>query len=245
MTGRVDTTSTYQPRNQTTPRQPGGEYPHGRGSRLTGHPPLRGERVRQRGAPRIDADRPARARPDPQLPAAAAAAPRPGPGACHRVRQVPRPHARGHRRVRAVLYRLGGRDRHPRPRARRRGSGRPGGPRYPWRRRVGPIRRRRGQPDRPDAARVRRLDGRDPGRTVPDTQIAPRIPGGRSMLMMLAPVRSLLPTQRPYGPEAEDPVTRLVTGSGIPRSNLLETSVRSLFRDRRPRCCPRFDRGSA
>jgi curved DNA-binding protein CbpA len=42
VTGRVDTTSTFQPRNQTTPREPGGEYPHA---------PLRGERVRQE-APR-------------------------------------------------------------------------------------------------------------------------------------------------------------------------------------------------
>jgi curved DNA-binding protein CbpA len=51
VTGRVDTTSTYRPRNQTTPREPGGEYPHGRGGSLRGNPPLRGERVRQE-APR-------------------------------------------------------------------------------------------------------------------------------------------------------------------------------------------------
>jgi curved DNA-binding protein CbpA len=51
VTGRVDTTSTFRPRNQTTPREPGGEYPHGRAAPLRGHPPLRGERVRQE-APR-------------------------------------------------------------------------------------------------------------------------------------------------------------------------------------------------
>ncbi|HSL76023.1 MAG TPA: DnaJ domain-containing protein, partial [Candidatus Limnocylindrales bacterium] len=37
VTGRVDTTSTYRPRNTTTPRPPGGEYP----ARGAGQPPLR------------------------------------------------------------------------------------------------------------------------------------------------------------------------------------------------------------
>ncbi len=46
VTGRVDTTATYRPRNQTTPRETGGTYPP-RGSTLTGQPPLRGQRVRQ------------------------------------------------------------------------------------------------------------------------------------------------------------------------------------------------------
>ena len=43
VTGRVDTTSTYRPRNQTTPRPAGREYP-GRGDGLRGQPPLRAER---------------------------------------------------------------------------------------------------------------------------------------------------------------------------------------------------------
>ena len=44
VTGRVDTTSTYRPRNQTIPRAPGGEYPGGGGVR--GQPGLRAERRR-------------------------------------------------------------------------------------------------------------------------------------------------------------------------------------------------------
>jgi curved DNA-binding protein CbpA len=51
VTGRVDTTATYRPRNQTSPRQPGGEYADARSQGLRGHPPLRGERMRQE-APR-------------------------------------------------------------------------------------------------------------------------------------------------------------------------------------------------
>jgi DnaJ domain len=50
VTGRVDTTSTFRPRNQTTPREPGGTYPHGP-QRHGGQPPLRGQRVGQE-APR-------------------------------------------------------------------------------------------------------------------------------------------------------------------------------------------------
>jgi hypothetical protein len=50
VTGRVDTTATYRPRNTTTPREMGGTYPP-RGSALAGQPPLRGQRVRQE-APR-------------------------------------------------------------------------------------------------------------------------------------------------------------------------------------------------
>ena len=43
VTGRVDTTATYRPRNQTTPRAPGGPYP-GTADGLRGNPPLRAER---------------------------------------------------------------------------------------------------------------------------------------------------------------------------------------------------------
>lgn len=43
VTGRVDTTATYRPRNQTTPRAPGGPYA-GTGDRLRGTPPLRAQR---------------------------------------------------------------------------------------------------------------------------------------------------------------------------------------------------------
>jgi len=43
VTGRVDTTSTFRPRNQTTPRTPGGPYPEV-GDRPRGQPPLRAER---------------------------------------------------------------------------------------------------------------------------------------------------------------------------------------------------------
>ncbi len=50
VTGRVDTTATYRPRNQTTPREMGGTYPP-RGSTLAGQPPSRGQRVHQE-APR-------------------------------------------------------------------------------------------------------------------------------------------------------------------------------------------------
>jgi hypothetical protein len=49
VTGRVDTTATYRPRNQTTPRAPGGPYPE-KGERLR-QPPLRAER-RGNEAPR-------------------------------------------------------------------------------------------------------------------------------------------------------------------------------------------------
>ena len=45
VTGRVDTTATYRPRNQTTPRAPGGPYPD-TGDRPRGQPPLRAERRR-------------------------------------------------------------------------------------------------------------------------------------------------------------------------------------------------------
>jgi hypothetical protein len=45
VTGRVDTTATYRPRNQTTPRAPGGPYPEDR-DRPRGQPPLRAERRR-------------------------------------------------------------------------------------------------------------------------------------------------------------------------------------------------------
>jgi len=51
VTGRVDTTATYQPRNQTTHRNGNGSPSGRRGTILTGHPPLRGERVHQE-APR-------------------------------------------------------------------------------------------------------------------------------------------------------------------------------------------------
>lgn len=50
VTGRVDTTATYRPRNQTTPREPGGTYPSGHAP-PRGQPPLRGQRSRQE-APR-------------------------------------------------------------------------------------------------------------------------------------------------------------------------------------------------
>ena len=43
VTGRVDTTATYRPRNQTIPRSPGGPYPQN-GDALRGQPPLRAER---------------------------------------------------------------------------------------------------------------------------------------------------------------------------------------------------------
>jgi len=45
VTGRVDTTATYRPRNQTIPREPGGPYPDA-GDRVAGRPPLRAERRR-------------------------------------------------------------------------------------------------------------------------------------------------------------------------------------------------------
>jgi DnaJ domain len=50
VTGRVDTTSTFRPRNQTTPREPAGPYPNGHEVPRS-QPPLRGQRVRQE-APR-------------------------------------------------------------------------------------------------------------------------------------------------------------------------------------------------
>jgi hypothetical protein len=45
VTGRVDTTATFRPRNQTTPRAPGGPYPEA-ADRPRGQPPLRAERRR-------------------------------------------------------------------------------------------------------------------------------------------------------------------------------------------------------
>ncbi len=55
VTGRVDTTSTFRPRNQTTPRQPGGPSSNGhevpRDQPARSQPPLRGQRVHQE-APR-------------------------------------------------------------------------------------------------------------------------------------------------------------------------------------------------
>ena len=53
VTGRVDTTATFRPRNQTTPRDPGGTYPNGHAP-PRGQPPLRGQRVREE-APRASA----------------------------------------------------------------------------------------------------------------------------------------------------------------------------------------------
>lgn len=50
VTGRVDTTATFRPRNQTTPRDVDGAAAR-RAAGLGGHPPLRGERMRQE-APR-------------------------------------------------------------------------------------------------------------------------------------------------------------------------------------------------
>jgi DnaJ-like protein/exodeoxyribonuclease X-like protein len=49
VTGRVDTTATFRPRNQTT--RGNGDGGDRRGTPLAGHPPIRGERVRQE-APR-------------------------------------------------------------------------------------------------------------------------------------------------------------------------------------------------
>ena len=46
VTGRVDTTATYRPRNQTTNGAAPGLGGRPRSTVLTGHPPLRGERVR-------------------------------------------------------------------------------------------------------------------------------------------------------------------------------------------------------
>jgi hypothetical protein len=46
VTGRVDTTSTFRPRNQTTNGHGGGTGTARRATPLAGHPPLRGERVR-------------------------------------------------------------------------------------------------------------------------------------------------------------------------------------------------------
>ena len=147
-----------------------------------GQPPLRGERSEQRAAARVDADRAAGARPAPQLPAPASHR-RLDVAREHvdRVRQVPRPHARPDRGVRAVLHRLGGRHRDPRPGSRRRGPGRPGRPRRARGRRAARIPRRRTRPLRL-TARSRPPDG-DPARK---REIAPRIPGGRSADAMLA-----------------------------------------------------------
>ena len=68
-----------------------------------------------------------------------------GRGDGHPVRQVPRPHARPDRGLRAVVHRLGGGDRQPRPGPRQRGARHPGRPRSP-----------RGPPARPPDARARR-----------------------------------------------------------------------------------------
>ncbi len=46
VTGHVDTTATFRPRNQTSSRHPGGEYDEARSHRVRDQPPLRGERVR-------------------------------------------------------------------------------------------------------------------------------------------------------------------------------------------------------
>jgi molecular chaperone DnaJ len=51
VTGRVDTTATFRPRNQTTRGSGDGTSGDRRGATLAGHPPIRGERVRQE-APR-------------------------------------------------------------------------------------------------------------------------------------------------------------------------------------------------
>jgi curved DNA-binding protein CbpA len=47
VTGRVDTTGTFQPRNQTTGHAATGSRAHHRSAGLAGQPPLRGEQVRQ------------------------------------------------------------------------------------------------------------------------------------------------------------------------------------------------------
>ena len=65
----------------------------------------------------LDAHRPAAPRQGPQLPGAGPAGPRGGPRHRDAVRQVPRPHARPDRRLRAQLHRLGLGDDHPRSRS--------------------------------------------------------------------------------------------------------------------------------
>ena len=130
VTARVDTTGTVRPRNQ--PIRPAGSARAG--PTLRGQPPLRRSPASQREPPRASTPtgplarsrirnfrRPAR----PPLPGRA----RPRAG----VRQVPRPHARPGRGVRAVLHRLAGDDDHPRPGSRRGGPRRPRRARRPGR----------------------------------------------------------------------------------------------------------------
>ena len=159
VTGRVDMSGVYQPRNQAVGNS-AGRTPLSR-------PAAQGHRCRRtRAAARLDADRAARPRPGPQLPAAAGAVAGGRRGDGHAVRQVPRPHARPDRRVRAVVHRLGGRHRQPRSGPRQRGAGHPGRP--------GPARD-------PCGARTRRPTGRRrsaaPG-SDPETRDRPPIPGG-------------------------------------------------------------------
>ncbi len=152
VTARLDTTDILRPRNATTSR------PDGRRAHPPGQPPIRA-RVGDTGpAAGVGSERAARPIATPALPAATPAEPRDGDHDRHAVRQVPRPHARRDRGVRAVLRRLDGVDDLAR-------SGAPG-------RRPGPARRPRPAGDRPTIASVAPA-ARAPDRLIEGSAVGP------------------------------------------------------------------------
>ena len=160
-------------------------------------------------------------------------------------RQVPPRRARSDRAVRAVLPRLGGRSRQPRPGPRQCGARGPGG--------HGPAR------DRPAVARVERTEsdtaerlnqrvakGRPwltsaprPRRRGGNSEIAPRY--REATMTLMNSISAAAPTvTRPVG---RRPVTRLVSRTRDRSSEPPRAIVRIQFRDRRPRDFPVRSRG--
>ena len=199
--------------------------PGGRQRRGTDDPPWPAAAsrrpCRKRAATRVDADGPARPRSAASFPAATGALAPAGRGDGHPVRQVPRPHARSDRGLRAVVHRLGGGDRQPRSGPGQRGAGHPGRSRSPG-----------GPPARPPDVRARRphrLSG------CRKRTIALRYRRATLMLMFGSPSDNRCRPDGPPGLLAEEPVTRLVSWIRDPSPEPPRTNDRFQFRDRRPR----------
>ena len=199
--------------------------PGGRQRRGTDDPPWPAAAsrrpCRKRAATRVDADGPARPRSAASFPAATGALAPAGRGDGHPVRQVPRPHARSDRGLRAVVHRLGGGDRQPRSGPGQRGAGHPGRSRSPG----GPSAR----PPDVRARRPHRLSG------CRKRTIALRYRRATLMLMFGSPSDNRCRPDGPPGLLAEEPVTRLVSWIRDPSPEPPRTNDRFQFRDRRPR----------
>ena len=141
----------------------------------------------------VDADRATRSGPDPKLPADTCADTGGGRGDRHPIREVPRPHPRADRRLRAVIYRLACRYGRPRPGSRECRSRHPGG----------------SGPTRGPTSRARQRGPGGPHRlaTSRKCEIAPRY--RRAIVTRMNSISAAAPTvTRPVG---RRPVTRLVS----------------------------------